>query len=422
MHRFYLVRRFLTAPRRAIDSDGSRSRVIYHVLDIRTDIRPTFAEIDLSALRRNAQVLAACVAPAKLLAVVKADAYGHGAMACARALEPLVWGFAVSLVEEGVELRRGGIDKEIVVLGGVYGRAHQDVVAYRLIPVLSEIDDLRRFARAADDLNAGRVEVHINVDTGMSRLGARLDRLPALLEAARATAGVEVTGLHSHLYDADGADESATREQLLRFDEARRMVAQAGLRPSLFHVANTAGAARFPEARLDLVRPGLALFGSFPSPRIAPYLDAAGAPTLRPVMRLCSRIVALRDVPEGTTVSYGGAFRASRPSRIATIPIGYADGYTRRLSGRAEVLVAGRRCKLAGNVTMDMSMIDVSDVTDANGPVQLGDEVVLIGEQSGQRITVEELAEHAGTISWEIFCGISKRVPRVYLNGNPATD
>ena len=389
---------------------STKGHAIYHVLDIRTDIRPTLAEIDLQALRQNARLVAERVAPAKLLAVVKADAYGHGAMACARALEPVVWGFAVSLVEEGVELRRGGIDKPIVVLGGVYGRAHQDVVAYGLTPVVSEQDDLARFARAADDLNFGRVGVHLNVDTGMSRLGARLERLPALLEAVRAIPGVEVTGLQSHLADADGEGDEATRAQLDRFESARQLVVAAGFHPTLLHIANTAGAVRFPEARFDLVRPGLALFGGVPSPRIE-------LPGLRPVMRLVSRIIALRDVPAGTRVSYGGAWRApdGRTSRIATIPIGYADGYTRRFSNRADVLVAGRRCKVAGNVTMDMAMVDV---TEANGQVKLGDEVVLLGAQGDARISVEELADWSGTISYEVYCGISKRVPRVYINGD----
>ena len=338
--------------------------------------------------------------------MVKADAYGHGAVVCARALEPDVWGLAVSLVEEGVELRRGGIAAPVVVLGGVYGRAHQDVVAFNLTPVVSEADDLERFARAAAELAAPPVSVHLKVDTGMSRLGASPSALPALFERARQIPGVVVRGLMTHLAEADGEDEAPTRAQLAVFAAARAELARLGLGPVLLHVSNTAGAARFADARFDLVRPGIALFGGVPAPRIA-------IPGLEPVLRLSSRIVALRDVPVGAGVSYGAAFRATRPTRIATIPIGYADGYSRRLSAEGQVLVAGRRCRIAGNVTMDMTMVDVTDV-----PAERGDEVVLIGAQRGpageDRIALEELAAWSGTISWEICCGISKRVPRVY--------
>jgi alanine racemase len=360
------------------------------------------AEIDLAALKANAALIAARVAPAGVMAVVKADAYGHGAMACARALAPHVWGFAVSLVEEGVELRRGGLEGPIVVLGGVYGRSHQDVVAYGLTPVVWEVEQIERFARAADELSAGRVGIHLKIDTGMARLGARPEVLPSLLEAARRVAGVEVTGLATHLAEADEADEAATRAQLSAFDEARAQVAAAGFAPKLVHAANTAGSLRFPGARHDVVRPGLALYGGLPSANVA-------LPGLKPVMRLTTRIVALRDLPAGAKVSYGGRWRADRSSKIATIPIGYADGYTRRMSGRAEVLVAGRRCKVAGAITMDMAMVDVTDV-----PARLGDEVTLIGSQGGATLGVDELAAWSDTVSYEIYCGISKRVPRVY--------
>jgi alanine racemase len=210
---------------------------------------------------------------------------------------------------------------------------------------------------------------------------------------------VEVTGLCTHLAEADGEDEAPTLEQLAAFDSARALADARGFTPRIDHAANTAGALRFPQARYDLVRPGLALYGGLPSPQVA--LDG-----LRPVMRLVTRIVALRELPEGARVSYGGRFRAARRTRVATVPIGYADGYTRRMSGRAEVVVAGRRCKVIGAITMDMAMVDVTDVPAA----ALGDPVTLIGDG----VTVEELAAWSDTVSWEVYCGISKRVPRVY--------
>ncbi len=363
------------------------------------------AEVDLAALRKNVDVLAATVGPGVgILAVVKADAYGHGALAVARALERKVWGFAVSLVEEGVELRRGGIEAPIVVLGSFYGYSHRDVIAFRLTPVVADEGDVEKFARAADEMSSGRIGVHLKIDTGMSRLGVRLERLDDMLARLKATPAVELAGLCSHLASADADDPTPSTEQLARFEEARRRVAAAGFAVPLTHVANSATTLRFGEARFDLIRPGLALYGYSASP-------AAAYTGLLPAMSLKSRIVALRDVPAGERVSYGGLWRADAPSRIATVPIGYADGYTRRMTGKAEVLVGGRRCRVAGAITMDMSMVDVSAVEG----VKIGDEVVLLGAQAGERIDADELADWAGTISWEIFCGISKRVPRVYV-------
>ena len=363
------------------------------------------AEVDLAALRKNVDVLAATGGPeGGILAGVKADAYGHGALAVARALERKVWGFAVSLGEEGVELRRGGIEAPIIVLGSFYGYSHRDVIAFRLTPVVSDETDVERFARAAEEMGTGRVGVHLKIDTGMSRLGERLEKLDAMLARLKATPSVELTGLCSHLASADGDDPTPSAEQLARFDEARRRVAAAGLQVPLVHVANSAATQRFGQARFDLIRPGLALYGYSASP-------AAAYAGLLPAMSLKSRVVALREVPAGERVSYGGLWRAEAPSRIATVPIGYADGYTRRMTGRAEVLVGGRRCAVAGAITMDMCMVDVSAVAG----VELGDEVVLLGAQANERITADDLASWAGTITWEIFCGISKRVPRVYV-------
>lgn len=368
------------------------------------------AEIDLGALRKNADTIRSQVEPGGvgILAVLKADAYGHGAVACARALERRIWGFAVSLVEEGVELRRSGIELPIVVLGCYYGQSHRDVVAYRLTPVVADLQDLGRFSRAADELAAARLGVHLKIDTGMSRLGIRPERLGDALDEIGRHPGVLLSGLCTHLSEADGADPEPTREQLLRFEGCRARLAAAGVRAGVVHVANSAGLCRFPEARYDLVRPGLTLFGVAP-----PHTPLH---SLWPVMGLKTRIIALREVPAGTGVSYGGLYRTSRPARIATLPIGYADGYTRRVTGKAQVLCGGRRCPVLGAVTMDMTMVDVTDVPAA----ALGDEVVLLGAQEGAAapITLDELAEWAGTIPWEICCAISKRVPRIYTGSS----
>jgi alanine racemase len=371
------------------------------------------AEVDLAALRKNVDVLTALLGPeVGVLAVVKADAYGHGAVPCARALERKVWGFGVSLVEEGIELRRGGVDAPVVVLGSFYGLQHRDVVAYRLTPVVSDAADLPRFERAAEDLERPqegprKVQVHLKIDTGMSRLGLRPEALPGFLEAFGRHPRLELTGLCTHLAEADGEDPAPTAAQLETFARAREVVRAAGYRPSLTHAANSAAALRFSASRFELVRAGLALYGDSPS-RFAAFQG------LTPVLRLTSRVVAIREVPAHTRVSYAGLYETPAPARIATVPIGYADGYSRRLSGSAEVLVAGRRCKVLGAITMDMCMVDVT----AAG-AEVGDPVVLLGAQGQERITAEELARWSGTIPWEIFCGISKRVLRTYSRERP---
>ncbi len=388
---------------------------IYQVFDIRTDIRPTVAEIDLGALRRNADVIRSAVGSARtgLLAVVKADAYGHGAVACARALEKKVWGFAVSLVEEGVELRRAGIEQPIVVLGCYYGLSHRDVIAYRLTPVIADSRDLARFARAADELAAPRVGVHLKLDTGMSRLGVRDVQLDPFLSELARHSGLYLSGLCTHLYDADGADAAPTEEQLRRLTHTLSDLQAQGVRPGIVHVANTAGAVRFADARYDLVRAGIGMFG------VAPGHTSLA--TLWPVMTLRTKIIALRQLPTGETVSYGGRSRVNRPTLCATLPVGYADGYTRRMSDAAFVLCGGRRCKVFAPITMDMTMVDVSDVPDA----KIGDDVVLLGSQTGpdgssDRITLDEMAGWADTIPWEVCTVVSKRVPRIYTgDGRP---
>lgn len=352
-------------------------------------------------MRKNADVLAATVGPGVgILAVVKADAYGHGALAVARALERKVWGFAVSLVEEGVELRRGGVEAPIVVLGSFYGFSHRDVIAYRLTPVVADEGDVEKFARAADEMSSGRVGLHLKIDTGMSRLGVRPERLDAILQRVRDTSAVELTGLCTHFADADQEDAASTAAQLERFDEARARVAAVGLRPALTHAANSAATLRFAPSRFELVRPGLALYG-YNASGFARYEG------LTPALSLKSRIVALRDVPAGTRVSYGGLYEFHAPGRVATVPVGYADGYPR---GKHQVLVGGKRRDVVGAVTMDMTMIALPP-----GEGAIGDEVILIGQKGDQRIDAEEVARNSGRIVWEVFTGISKRVPRVYV-------
>ncbi len=380
-------------------------------------IRPTRVEIDLAAVRENVAALATVVAPARIIAVVKADAYGHGAVPVARALAatPVVQAgaLAVSLLEEALELREHDVRGRILVLGGFYGEHHVDVVSHDLEAVVFTAHDLARFAAVARAAGR-RVRVHLKVDTGMSRLGlphpdddggAALD---AALKLLTEHPELELTGLLTHLAEADGADPASASAQLARFVPVCARVHAAGFSPEL-HAGNSAAALRFPAARLDAVRPGLALYGIPPEPDVVP----ATTPALRPAMRFVTEVIALRDIPAGRHVSYDGLFEERRPTRIAVLPVGYADGYPRRLSGRGEILIGGQRCPVAGAVCMDMTMVDVTDLPVSPQP---GDEAVLLGAQgAAAAVTARELAERAELSPYEIPCLLSKRVPRLYL-------
>jgi len=400
----------LASKPRAVDS-AERTLVPFAEVDIRTSIRPTVAEIDLGAVQRNLlrfrEKIGRSVA---VFGVVKADAYGHGAVPVARALEPLCNALAVSLVEEGLELRAAGIRAPIFVLGAYYNRHQDDVIAQRLTPVVYDVGDLERFGAAA--ARRGRqIDVHVKVDTGMSRLGVPVSELPAVLARFNDLTGLRLAGLCTHLASADLPDAGVTEQALDQFDICMRHAQREGFTDLAHHAANSAAAVRFPRARLSAVRPGLALFGAMPSRHVA-------VADLEPALRLSTRIMAIHDVGIGTPVSYGGLWRAARPSRIATLPVGYADGYPRHVRD-AHVLVGGRRVPIVGAVCMDMLMIDVTDVPQADAT--LGSPVTLIGRDGTEQITVDDLAGWAGTLNYEILCGISKRVPRI-LRDAPVTE
>jgi alanine racemase len=370
-------------------------------IDMRTSIRPTIAEVDLGAIKRNLERVTALVGQSSVWTVIKADGYGHGAVPVARAISDRCEALAVSLVEEGLELRAAGITVPIVVLGAYYDHCHAQVLDEGLVPVIYDPQDLDFFARAA----VGRrdpVEVHIKIDTGMSRLGIDPARLPEVLDRVAALPALRLGGLCTHFATADGVEREGTAQALDRFRRCLDVAHQRGLGPLKNHAANSAAAVRFPDARLDAVRPGLAVFGAMAS-------SAAALPELEPALRFSTRVMAIRQVATGTTVSYGAQWRAPRPSLIATLPVGYADGYPRHVRS-AETLVRGHRAPIVGAVCMDMMMIDVTDVPGAT----VGDVVTLIGRDGSDRIGVDDLAAWAGTINYEILCGISKRVPRVY--------
>jgi alanine racemase len=379
-------------------------------VDIRTSIRPTVAEIDLGAVQRNLSRFRRVVGPSvAVFGVVKADAYGHGAVPVARALEPLCNALAVSLVEEGLELRAAGIRAPIFVLGAYYNRHQEDVIAQRLTPVVYDVGDLERFGAAAAR-RGRRIDVHVKIDTGMSRLGVPVEELPAVLARFDDLSGLRLAGLCTHFASADLPDASVTEQAMDKFVGCMELARRAGFSELAHHAANSAAAVRFPRTRLSAVRPGLALFGAMPSGHVS-------VADLEPALRLSTRIMAIHDIPVGTPVSYGGLWRASRPSRIATLPVGYADGYPRHVRD-AVALVSGRRVPIVGAVCMDMLMIDVTDVPHADAG--LGSVVTLIGRDGAEQIAIDDLAGWAGTLNYEILCGISKRVPRI-LRDAPIT-
>lgn len=373
----------------------------------RLHVRPTYARIDHGALANNLGCVSAHVGPqCRVLAVVKADAYGHGAAPAARTfVEHGAWGLAVSLVEEGVELREAGIFAPVVVLGGVYPGSQDVIVHRRLTPVVWSVAHLEMLAAAVRRTGAQPCPVHLKVDTGMSRLGTRPEALGALLDWFSADAGrtVQLQGAMTHLACADElGDDLTSARQLAGFSDALQTLAARGLVVQLRHACNSAGLVRFPSAHLDMVRPGIALYGAAADREVE-------LPGLRLAMEVCSRVQGVRELPRGARISYGGTHELIRDARVAIVPVGYADGYPRAMSGRAQMLVRGHRCDVLGRITMDVCLLDVTDLPD----VRAGERVTLMGRQGGETLGVHELAQWADVIPYEVTCGISKRVPRL---------
>jgi len=369
--------------------------------------RPTWAVISLDALRRNYLTLKNQLQRgARLMAVVKADAYGHGARECARTLEAIGadW-LGVGLVEEGIELRKDGIARPVFCLAGFWTGQAEDVIDYDLTPALFRLDsaaELDAGARAAGKT----VNFHLKVDTGMGRLGVPLAELSEFARSLKRFDRIKLDGLLTHFAAADSLETAVTESQIRGFDEACEILRGLGYDPTLRHLANSAGIHAYPQSHGNLARTGAALYG-LAGDVFAPQPEP---PVLRPVMSLHSRIIMLKTVPPGTSLGYGRSYTTTRESRIATIPIGYADGLRRDHSNNGRVIVRGRFAPIVGRVSMDLTIVDATEIPEA----ALDDEVILIGEANGLRISAEDLAEQIGTISYEIVTGISYRVPRVY--------
>ncbi len=381
-------------------------------------LRPAWVEVDLDAISANARRLVRLVAPARLCAVVKADAYGHGASQVAgAALRGGASLVAVALVEEGVALRESGCTSEVLLLSEPAPPAMGEAVAHELTPTLYQPEGVVAACSAASA--AGRVvDVQLKVDTGMHRVGADPDALLALARAVDDAPELVGAGLWTHLAVAEEPDDPFTAEQLRRFRCARQALAAAGIPTGVLHAANSAGAIAHRAARLDLVRCGIALYGHLPAPALGAVLERelGGGETLEPALAWKAQIHLVRRLEAGERVSYGRTYELERPSFVGVVPVGYHDGVPRAL-GRAggEVLVKGRRRRIAGTVTMDQVVVDLGD----DDSVRPGDEAVLIGRQGAEQITVQEWADRLGTICHEVLCGIGPRVPRRYIGAGP---
>ena len=372
-------------------------------------MRATWAEVDLDRLRGNVRALRGALAPgAGLLAVVKADGYGHGAVPVARAaLEAGASHLGVAILEEGVELRRAGITAPVLVMGWTPPGRAAEVIAADLDQAVCTAEEAAAFAGAGQAAGR-RARLHAKCDTGMGRLGWPV-RTPAGCAAAvadlrriAALPGAELAGVFSHFAGADEPDPAGALRQTNRFAAVLDGLAAFGVRPRLRHLANTAGLLRLPQAHFDLCRAGIGLYGYLPSPHVPD-------PGLRPVLAWYTQVAFLKEVGAGDAVSYGGTYVAAAAERLATLPVGYADGFSRALSGGGRVLIGGRAAPVRGRVCMDQIVVSV----DGCGPVQRGDPVVILGQQGGASQWASDLAEQLGTISYEVLCGIGPRVPRL---------
>ncbi len=369
--------------------------------------RPTLAVVDLDALRWNYRQIRAKVGPGvKILSMVKANAYGHGAPRIAEVLAAEGSdAFGVATAEEGLELREAEIRAPILVVGGAYPEQLELFQKNELTPVVHDAESLARLDDGAHKLGL-TLKVHLKVDTGMGRIGFLSSDLTSWLPLLKPLRALEIEGVFSHFSHADNVAGDYTRHQVEVFRHLLEQLRAEGIVPALVHMANSAATITLPDAYFNMVRPGLMLYGVYPSPAMA------GQISLRPALSWKSRVLQLKKVSAGTSISYRRTFITKRESLIATVPVGYADGYSRRFSNLGAMLIHGKRAPVAGTVCMDLTMIDVTDIRG----VQQGDEVVLLGRQGNAVISADEMAAWSNTISYEILTSIGTRVPRIYYH------
>lgn len=379
--------------------------------DILTDesiaVRPTTAWVDLQALRSNFQAIRNHVGNTKIMAIVKANAFGHGLLRIAQTLEELGTDqLGVAFLEEGIALRKAGIRCPILVLGGIIGNQISYFLKHELQLTASSVFKVEQIDAAAAQMGV-RAKIHLKIDTGMKRIGVRWENADALFEAALAAQNCDIQGVFSHFASSDSPAKENANEQIDRFEEALSFFERKGLETPPRHISNSGAILQHPRANYEMVRPGCLLYGFYPSHQVERTIEVT------PVLTLKSRVVYFKQVPKSHAVSYDGQWTASRDTRVVTVPVGYGDGFPRGLSGQARVIINGKQYPIVGNITMDALMVDIQDDSAFNG-----DEVVLLGRQDSQIIRVEDLAQMLGTIPYEILTSINTRVPRRYLDAS----
>ena len=367
-----------------------------------------YATVNLDAVASNMRSMRDNLpASTLIMGSVKADGYGHGSVPVAKTIEPYVFGYAVATIDEGIILRRHGINKTILILGVTHESRYEDLLRYDIRTAMFQYEKAKKLSDLA--LKQGKkAVVHLALDTGMSRIGMKADREHAKEAAAiAALEGIEVEGLFTHFARADETDKSAYEEQYRRYKEFLGYLKELGVKIPIRHCSNSAGIVESLESNhMDMVRAGIAIYGMYPSDEVD-----HNSVKLTPAMEIKSCITYIKEIEAGTAVSYGGTFVADHTMKVATIPVGYGDGYVLSLSGKGDVLIHGKRAAILGRICMDQFMVDVTDIPD----VQEDDEVTLLGSDGAECITMEELAEKSGGFHYEMICDIGKRIPRVYL-------
>ena len=372
-------------------------------------MRPTIAEIDLSAIAHNIQAIRKAHS-ASIMAVVKANGYGHGAVeVCKTALANGVKYLGVASAEEGILLRKAGISAPILVFSSAGLNDTDMYLRNDLEPTIFDGPGLQNLVKSARKMEQ-RPKVHVKIDTGMGRMGIHWQNALEYVKTVAAQPQVRIQSVYTHFATSDHLDKSYARLQLYRFNRVLQEIKDAGIDVPLVHAANSGAILDLPEAAFDMLRPGVLMYGYYPSGNTTESIP------VKPAMTFKTRVLYIKDIEKGDSVSYDRLFIAERPTRVASLPVGYADGYNRLLSGQGEVLVRGKRFPVIGRVCMDMMMIDLGD----DQSVQVGDEVVLFGAQENDRVTVESICEKVNTIPYEITCWVSERVPRIYINREEA--
>lgn len=368
-----------------------------------------YATVDLDAIRQNMEAMKANIAKGTMICgVVKSDGYGHGSVPVAKAVEDLVWGYAVAAVEEGWVLRDHHITKPILVLGYVPEEEFESLVEQEIRYTVSEWKEVEILSKIAQKLGKNAY-VHIKMDTGMGRIGLRFaEEILTLAQKIETLPNIVIEGIFTHMATADMADKTKAKEQIRMFKEMLQLLENNGIYIPIRHCSNSAGIIDLKEANIDMVRAGIALYGLYPSEEVNKENVC-----LTPALELKSIVSYLKTVPKGSPIGYGATFVTQKEMKVATVSIGYGDGYPRALSNKGYALVRGKKAPIIGRICMDQFMMDVSDIPE----IQQGDTVTLIGKDQNEQITVEELAELAGTFNYEFVCDLGKRIPRVYISG-----